>query len=173
MVLIKVSILLIAILLYALMSTCDPMWFKIFINWYQSHIWMTFKLHIQVILGFPFSSLEAIFLGFFFRLVLILGFQAQLMLETCRKHCLEQSPSFFCFCFWSSFDGISKLGFVMVLPFMRFLCNFWVQIEGLMFEDGNLIVFIENCTKKFGQIFFFLFQKNQIVFNLVEKMMTS
>ena len=28
-----------------------------------------------------------------------------------------------------------------------------------MFEDGNLIVFIENCTKKFGQIFFFSFPK--------------
>ena len=46
MALIKVSILLIITLVYALMSTYDPMWFKVFINWYQSHIWVTFKLHI-------------------------------------------------------------------------------------------------------------------------------
>ena len=40
-----------------------------------------------------------------------------------------------------------KLGLILVLTFMRFLCNFWVYIEGLMFEDGNLSVFVGKCTK--------------------------
>ena len=53
-------------LMHALMSTCDPMSFKVFINWYQSHTWMTFELHIWVILGFMFFGLEAIFWSFFF-----------------------------------------------------------------------------------------------------------
>ena len=70
--------------------------------------------------------MEAIFWGFFFCLVLILGFQAQLRLETCREYCLEQNPSFFLFYgFWSSFDGISKIRACLVLAIMRFLCIFF------------------------------------------------
>ena len=61
---------------------------------------------------------------FFFHLVLILGFQARLMLETCRKYCLEQKPSFFSFGFWSSFDGILKIKAYFGSSFYVFLCNF-------------------------------------------------
>ena len=61
---------------------------------------MTFELHIWVILGFPFSGFGShfffeFFFFFFWSLALFLGFQAQLMLETCREYCLEQNPSFF------------------------------------------------------------------------------
>ena len=53
---------------------------------------MTFKLHIWVS---RFLVWKPFFWAFFFHLVLILGFQARLMLETCRKYCLEQNPVFF------------------------------------------------------------------------------
>ena len=85
---------------------------------------MTFELHIWVILGFPFSGLEAIFWSFFFHLVLILGFQARLMLETCRKYCLEQNIFLFYFMvFGAHLMGFRKLELILVLPFMHFLCN--------------------------------------------------
>ena len=75
------------------------------------------------------------------------------MLETCRKHCLEQDPSFF-LVFGYHLMGFRKLGFILVIPFMRFVCNFWVQIEGLMFEDGNLIVFVGNAQFFWPEFFF-------------------
>ena len=48
-------------LMHALMSTCDIMLFKISSIGIGAHTWMTFELHIWVILGFPFFGLEAIF----------------------------------------------------------------------------------------------------------------
>ena len=58
--------------------------------------WLTFELQFWVnFLISRFLVMEDIFLGFFFRLVLILGFQARLRLETCREYCLEQNPSIF------------------------------------------------------------------------------
>ena len=96
-------------LMHALMSTCYSMSFKISSIGIRAHTWMTFKLAYLGYFGFPnfwFGS------HFFFHLVLILGFQALLILETCRKYCLEQNLFFFFFIygFWSSFDAISKIG---------------------------------------------------------------
>ena len=113
------------------------MWFKNFHQLVSKPLWMIFKLQFLGYLGFPFSDLEAIFFLGFCRLVLILYFEAQLMLETCRKHCLEQNPSFFfVFVFRAHLMGFRKLGFVMVLHFMRFLCVFFnFLIFGLRLKD--------------------------------------
>ena len=125
------------------MSTCYSMSFKISSIGIRAHTWMTFKLAYLGYFGFPnfwFGS------HFFFHLVLILGFQALLILETCRKYCLEQNIFFF-MVFGAHLMRFRKLGLILVLTFMRFLCNFWVYIEGLMFEDGNLSAFVKKCTK--------------------------
>ena len=89
---------------------------------------MTFELHIWVILGFPFSSFgKHFFWSFFFRLVLFLGFQARLMLETYREYCLEQIPSFFFYIymvFGAHLMEFRKLGLILVFHFMRFFMQF-------------------------------------------------
>ena len=95
-------------LIHALMSTSDLMSFKISsIGIRAIHGW-----HLSCIFGLFWVSVfwfGSHFLEFFFHLVLILGFQARLMLETCRKYCLEQNIFFLFYGFWSSFDGISKI----------------------------------------------------------------
>ena len=63
--------------------------------------------------------------------------------------------------FWSSFDDISKIRACLVLAIMRFLCNFWVWIEELMFEDGNLCIFDEKCVKFWAEKFFFFFSRTR------------
>ena len=73
-------------LMHALMSTCDIMLFKISSIGIGAHTWMTFELHIWVILGFPFLVWKPFF-------------GAHLM-------------------------GFRKLGLILVLPFIRFLCTF-------------------------------------------------
>ena len=62
-----------------------------------------------------------------FCLVLILRFEAKLMLETCRKHLLEENPSFF-LGFWNLIDGISKIRVSYGSSFMRFCAIFWSRL---------------------------------------------
>ena len=68
---------------------------------------------------------------FFFHLVLILGFQARLMLETCRKYCLEQNPFFFFFfmVFGAHLMGFWKLRLILVLHFMCFCVIFRFRLK--------------------------------------------
>ena len=112
--------------MHALMSTCDPMLFKFSsIGIRALHGW-----HLSCMFGLfrvsRFLVWKPFFFSFFFRLVLILGFQARLRLETCREYCLEQNPSFLWF-FGAHLIGFQKLGLILVLHFMYFfLCNFWV-----------------------------------------------
>ena len=108
--------------------------FKKFHQLVSEQPWMTFKLQFLGYLGFLFFFLFGNhFFGVFFRLVLSLCFEARLMLETCRKHCLEQNQSFLFlfFGFWSSFDGISKIRVCYGSSFYAFLCIFF----GLRLKD--------------------------------------
>ena len=83
---------------------------------YMDDIWAAYLGYF----GFPVVWFGSHFLElFFFRLMLILGFQAWLMLETCRKHCLEQNPFFF-MVFRAHLMRFRKLRFILVLPFMLF-----------------------------------------------------
>ena len=112
-------------LMHALMSTCDLMSFK----FSSIGIRALYGWHLSCISGLfwvsRFLVLKPFFWRFFFfRLVLILGFQAQLMLETCREYCLEQNPSFLWF-FGVHLMRFRKLGLILVLSFMRFLCSFF------------------------------------------------
>ena len=91
-----------------------------------------FKLHFCLdYLGFPFCF-GSQFWGFFC-LVLILCFEAKLMLETCRKHLLKENPSFFWF-FGTQLMGFRKLGFLMVLHLCVFVQFFgqdwWINVWG-------------------------------------------
>ena len=111
-------------LLYALMSFMRScLWFKFFINWYQS----THRWHLSCNFFFKVFGLIKVFsksiFGAFFRLMLILHFEEKLMLETCRKHLLEENPEFF-LVFWNSIDGISKTKVSYGSSFMRFCANF-------------------------------------------------
>ncbi|CBI32799.3 unnamed protein product, partial [Vitis vinifera] len=99
---------------------------------------------------------------FISRLMLILCFQARLLLETCREYCLEQNPSFYLI-FGACLVGFRKLRLVWFLLLCVFLCNFWVWIEELMFEDGNLCIFDEKCMKFWAENFFFLLQNQAVL----------
>ena len=77
-------------LMHVLMSTCDPMSFKISSIGIRAHTWMTFKLAYLGYFGFPIFWFGS---HFFFHLVLIIGFQALLVLETCRN--IVWSKTFF------------------------------------------------------------------------------
>ena len=71
--------------------------------------------------------MEDIFWVFFFCLVLILGFQARLRLETCREYCLEQNPSFFVV-FGAHLMIFRKLGLVWFLLLCVF-CAFFLGLD--------------------------------------------
>ena len=116
-------------------------------------------------MGFPFPVVEAIFFFFFIsRLMLILCFQARLLLETCREYCLEQNPSFYLI-FWSLFGRISRIRACFGSSYYAF----FVQILGL---DWRFDVwgwkskrFLLENAQNFGRKrnFFFLF--HQVVFS--------
>ena len=86
--------------------------------------------------------------------MVILGFQAGLRLQTCREYCLEQNPSIFVI-FGAHLVIFRKLRLVWFLLLCIFYAFFWVWIEGLMFEDGNLCIFVEKCARFWEEIFFF------------------
>ena len=109
------------------------LWFNFFFNnWYQSH----HGWHLSCIF-FGLFRVSVFLLGSqfwgFFCLVLILRFEAKLMLETCRKHLLKESPSFF-LGFWNLIDGISKIGVSYSYSFMLFCAIFgqdwWINVRG-------------------------------------------
>ena len=116
--------------------------------------WLTFELQFWVNFLFLVFWLWKTFFGVFFRLVLILRFQARLRLETCREYCLEQNPSIFVI-FGAHLMIFQKLGLVWFLLLCVFCAFFWVWIEGLMFEDENLSIFVEKCAKFWAEFFFF------------------
>ena len=115
-------------LMHALMSTCYSMSFKISSIGIRAHTWMTFKLAYLGYFGFPnfwFGS------HFFFHLVLIIGFQALLVLETCRN--IVWSKTFFLWfleLIWCDFENWGLFWFLL-------LCVFCV-IFGFILKDWCL-----------------------------------
>ena len=116
--------------------------------------WMTFELQFWVIfLVSRFLVMEAIFLGGFFHLVFILGFQARLRLETCREYCLEQNPSIFVI--FGAHLMILKNRACLVLAIMRFLCIFLGLDWRIDVWGWKSMYFCWKIRKIFGEIFFF------------------
>ena len=117
--------------------------------------WLIFELQFWVNFWVSrFLLWKQFFWNFISRLMLIFYFQARLLLETCREYCLEQNPSNFVI-FGAHLMIFRKLGLVWFLLLCGFLCNFWVWIEELMFEDENLCIFDEKCVKFWAEKFFF------------------
>ena len=141
-------------LMHALMSTCDPMSFKISSVGIRAHTWMTFELHIWVILGFPFSGLEAIFWSFFFIWCWFSVFKPDWCWRLVENIVWSKTFLFYFMVFGAHLMGFRKLGLILVLHFMRFLCNFLGLDWRIDVWGWKLSVFVEKCTK-FWPIFFF------------------
>ena len=84
---------------------------------FELQFWVNFWVS-RFLLWKPF------FWNFISCLMLILYFQARLLLETCREYCLEQNPSFYLI-FGACLVGFRELGLALVFPIMRFLYKFW------------------------------------------------
>ena len=137
------------------------LWNLIYLQLVSEHAWLTFELQFWVNFFISrFLVTEYIFWGFFFRLVLILGFQAWLRLETCREYCLEQNPSNFVI-FGAHLMIFRKLRLVWFLLLCIFLCIFFVldwRIDGWGWKSKY---FYQKMSEILGGNFFFFFSKTR------------
>ena len=121
----------------------------------SEHTWLTFELQFWVNFWVSrFLWWKPFFWNFISRLMLILCFQARLLLETCRECCLEQNPSKFVI-FGAHLMIFRKLGLVWFLLLCVFCAIFGFGLKNWCFRM-EIYVFLTKNAWNFGRkIFFF------------------